>query len=465
MKECFIEYNPNGVGQKMINSVDQIAQEWRAKGYSMTLRQVYYQLVSRNVIENSENSYKALSSMLTRARMGGWLDWDIILDRTRMLRGYNTYTSPQEFLRQRAIGYHLDRWETQKTRVEIWVEKDALIDIVGQAAAHWHCDYFSCRGYVSASSMKEAADRFLRYERQGKNVVILHLGDHDPSGVNMSEDMRRRLTRMGVTNFELKRIALSMAQVKKYELPPNPTKLTDSRAKSYIDKYGKNCWELDALPPDVLHELIVTNILNYLDRPKYEKIEAKELGESSQMYEVIDRYDQVSDFVEYFSSEQEVDKLTEMLEERDSLIEEVNSLEHELADERDQNESAKKLLREELSNARETIDELNATIDSLGKRYEKLEAENVQLVQRLKQAVTKTTEAHEFDLNVLKVGQIWQRGKQKRIYTGIENHGGKHYHTYASPSRPKRSIRLTNQDARKWFGEATNITEKENGND
>lgn len=309
MRECFVEYKPNLIGQKMIRSVELIAQEWLAKGYSMTLRQVYYQLVSRNVIENSENSYKALSSMLTRARMGGLLDWDIILDRTRMLRGFPTYTDPQQFLKQRATGYHLDRWETQKTRVEVWVEKDALIDIVGQAAAKWHCDYFSCRGYVSATSMKEAAERFQRYERQGVDVIVLHLGDHDPSGVNMSFDMERRLTRMGVTNFKLHRIALSMAQVKRYDLPPNPTKLTDTRAKSYIDRYGTSCWELDALPPDVLNALIVKNILKYLDRPKYDAIVKEETEQGAEMNEIITRYDQVANFVSHFTAEVLKDRL------------------------------------------------------------------------------------------------------------------------------------------------------------
>jgi hypothetical protein len=109
--------------------------------------------------------------------------------------------------------------------------------------------------------MHSAAERFIR---KNKKCIIFHLGDHDPSGIDMSRDISDRL-KMFNASVKVERIALNMKQIKKYNPPPSPAKTTDSRYQNYIDEYGFDSWELDALSPDIIENLITTNIEKYVD--------------------------------------------------------------------------------------------------------------------------------------------------------------------------------------------------------
>ncbi|EAE1669493.1 hypothetical protein ARW38_13665 [Listeria monocytogenes] len=249
----------------LIERVNSIITEYSSKGYELTLRQVYYQLVATGVIENTERSYKNLGTLISNARLAGLVDWESIVDRTRNLRGFNYDLTPESTLNNMAMNYKTDPWIGQEHYVEVWVEKDALVDIVGKIAGQLDIDYFSCRGYVSQSAMYRAARRLHRQVSMGKNVTILHLGDHDPSGIDMSRDIETRLNTFEVFP-KVERIALNMNQIELYNPPPNPTKITDSRAKEYITNFGYECWELDALKPEVINDLIfqkVTPLINY----------------------------------------------------------------------------------------------------------------------------------------------------------------------------------------------------------
>lgn len=311
MKIEYTPYNPKPRVRKLIHAVELITDEWKDLGYSMTLRQVYYQLVSRNIIANSMASYKSLSKQLTLARIGGLLDWDAILDRTRSLQGFNTYDDVPQFLHIKKHQYKKDLWEHSPVRVEIWVEKEALAGIVGQAADEFRCDYFACKGYVSSSAMKETADRFKAYAKNGQDVAIVYLGDHDPSGVHMTEDIRERLSMMGVTNVIVDRIGLTLEQIEDYQLPPNPAKLSDSRSINYIEKFGDESWELDALPPNLLADLIKSRILDYQDAPSYSAAEAEEAEDLTNLDELSRNYESLLDSL-YAEEEEEPNNVEAM---------------------------------------------------------------------------------------------------------------------------------------------------------
>jgi hypothetical protein len=128
--------------------------------------------------------------------------------------------------------------------------------------------YFSCRGYTSQSELWSAARRLSRYESAGQDTVVIHLGDHDPSGVDMTRDIQERLALFGST-ATVRRIALNMAQVEQYDPPPNPAKLTDSRATGYISAFGESSWELDALDPATLDRLIDDEIRSWRDEDRW----------------------------------------------------------------------------------------------------------------------------------------------------------------------------------------------------
>jgi hypothetical protein len=240
-----------------------------------------------------------LGELINNARLAGHISWYAIEDRTRNLRGLSHWTSPGAIVQSCADGYNVDKWTDQNYHIECWVEKDALIGVVGTACQPLDVNYFSCRGYVSQSEMWGAAQRLIR---TGKRCIILHLGDHDPSGVDMSRDIADRITMFwehdsGKANFELKRIALNWDQIEQYAPPPNPAKLTDSRSTDYINNYGDQSWELDALEPTVIADLIKTHVMEFRDEARFQAREKEQESARELLGKVSAHWDDVAQFV------------------------------------------------------------------------------------------------------------------------------------------------------------------------
>lgn len=246
-----------------------ICEDYAAQGYNLTLRQLYYQFVSRDLVPNTMQSYKRLGSIVNDARLAGLIDWDHLEDRTRNLAKLAMWESPESIVDAVARQYRTSLWDNQPWYVEVWVEKEALADVVSRPANRWLVPYFACRGYVSQSEMWRAAQRLTAREDAGQASVIIHLGDHDPSGIDMTRDIQDRLRTFGAKT-DVTRIALNMDQVDRYQPPPNPAKITDSRAADYMENYGDQSWELDALDPATLDALIEGEILSYLDRRRWD---------------------------------------------------------------------------------------------------------------------------------------------------------------------------------------------------
>lgn len=291
-----IEYVPKKFRQtslELIRRINTVITDYEAQGYSLTLRQVYYQMVARDIIPNNERSYKNLGALINDARLAGLIDWNAIEDRTRNIRGRTHWEKPGDVIKAAAYNYHLDYWQGQDNYVEVWVEKDALVGVVGRVCDHMDIKYFSCRGYVSQSEMWVAAKRLEKRQREGKNIVLLHLGDHDPSGIDMSRDILDRLNVFETDDIEFKRLALNMEQVEEYNPPPNPTKLTDSRATKYLSDFGHECWELDALEPKVIDALIKDNVLKFRDEKNYKQIKEKEALGIEFLEDIAENFDRI----------------------------------------------------------------------------------------------------------------------------------------------------------------------------
>jgi hypothetical protein len=246
-----------------------ICEDYAQQGYNLTLRQLYYQFVSRDWLLNTMQSYKRLGSIVNDARLAGLIDWNHLEDRTRNLSKLAMWDDPESIVDAVAAQYRTKLWENQGWYVEVWVEKEALADVVSRPADRWFVPYFPCRGYVSQSEMWRAGMRLLGEEKKGKQSLIIHLGDHDPSGIDMTRDIQDRLWTFG-SSVEVQRIALNMDQVEQYSPPPNFAKITDSRANDYIATYGDESWELDALDPPTLDALIEGHILAHLDRDQWD---------------------------------------------------------------------------------------------------------------------------------------------------------------------------------------------------
>ena len=296
----YIEWNPKPESVELVYTANDIIDEYEAAGYTLTLRQLYYQFVARDIIPNSERSYKNLGSMITKARMAGLLPWEAIEDRNRTHNAYwydEDETNPVKDLPD-YIRY--DQWARQDTYVEVWVEKEALGNVIERACSPLLIPHMACKGYLSASEAWRAGRRLKERIHAGKRCVVIHLGDHDPSGIDMTRDNRERLelfTEMPA-DVEVHRIALNMDQVDQYSPPPNPTKITDSRAKSYISEYGRTSWELDALEPAVLEELIKNEVEQYIDSNVWDEIKDQERETRDTLRAVYDNWSAVKHLLE-----------------------------------------------------------------------------------------------------------------------------------------------------------------------
>jgi len=258
----------------LVNAVNEIL-----AGYSvqLTLRQVYYRLVAAGLIPNTRSNYNQLSNQLVKARESGDVSDSRFTDRSRQIEDVS-FDSPQQFIetcRSTLKSRYVRRfWDSQPVYCEVWVEKDALSQVLAEAVYPFNTIVAPSRGYSSYTYLLEAAGRITRYCSDGKDAIILDFRDHDPSGFDMSRDLQNRLDKYcGWPDYvkaklakvkyerrevEVRRIALTYDQVKQYSLIPNPVKQADRRSNGYVSQYGDQCWELDAIEPNELITLCRT---------------------------------------------------------------------------------------------------------------------------------------------------------------------------------------------------------------
>ena len=287
MKTEFRAKNFKPESLSRIEQMVEIVEEYQQQGLRLTARQLYYQFVSRDYIPNTERSYKNLTSLLVDARYAGLVDWDAIEDRGREPTIWSQFDSLTECVERAIRNFRLPRWEGQENYVELWVEKQALAGVLEPLAAEYHATLMVNKGYSSASAMYEAAVRFMSRANQAESdyydedkpesqPVLFYLGDHDPSGEDMVRDIGARLSEFGLRRLTVEKLALTMTQVKKYNPPPNPAKKSDSRYAAYEAEHGNQSWEVDALPPNVLQQIIRTAFDGVVDRGLMDDVIAKE---------------------------------------------------------------------------------------------------------------------------------------------------------------------------------------------
>jgi len=270
----------------MIELSNEIIEEYALEDLRLTLRQLYYKFVGRGWFpdtrrwrlatgnkwvrdpegtRNANPNYKWLGDIIADGRMAGLIDWNAIEDRTRSLKQNYHNTDPGDAVADALRCFRLNRWLEQPYRPEVWVEKEALINVVAQICTPLDVPFFAAKGYPSKSAMWQASMRLQRYREGGQEPIIIHLGDHDPSGIDMTRDINdQHATFMG--GLRVRRIALTMDQVEEYNCPSDPAKLSDTRADKYIDQYGELSWELDALEPRVIRDLIERTVAEYTDQ-------------------------------------------------------------------------------------------------------------------------------------------------------------------------------------------------------
>lgn len=284
----------NAGSRAIIEHANNIIEDYAEQGLTLSLRQLYYRFVASALIPNTQKDYKRLGSVINDGRLAGEIDWDAIEDRGRNLIDRAHWGSPANIIRAAAQGYAIDKWEGQEDYVEVWVEKQALESVIDRACSPLDVNCYACKGYTSQSEMWRAAMRFNEQRADDRRCVIIHLGDHDPSGLDMTRDIYNRLNLVFGVNVEVDRIALNMDQVTAFSPPPNPTKMTDSRAEGYIAEYGYESWELDALDPAALNTLIQDAIRDRLDQDLFDEQVEREEDERKEIMIVSSSWSEIS---------------------------------------------------------------------------------------------------------------------------------------------------------------------------
>lgn len=289
----FRDYKFNASHEKLIGHMNEIIDEL---DMTLTARQLYYQFIGRDLFpaswvdeaynlkkglpagtKNTIKNYKRFATLLTDARYAGCVSWDAIEDRVRRPTIWQDYENLREAVDKLIRTYRLPRWRGQSRYVELWVEKEALAGQMEPIANEFHVTLMANKGYSSASAMFDSAQRIMQESNQvesnyfdaDKDVrkpVVLYVGDHDPSGEDMVRDLEKRLVEFGVQNLTFTKLALTMEQVKRYKLPPNPAKTTDARFETYVAEHGNKSWEVEALPPKVLSQIVRDALEKTVDR-------------------------------------------------------------------------------------------------------------------------------------------------------------------------------------------------------
>jgi hypothetical protein len=347
MKIKFRDVRLSKSNKEKLELVNSIIEEYQEQGYVLTLRQLYYQLVSRDVIPNKQAEYSKLSTLLKEGRMAGLVDWDAIEDRLRKPYTPASFESPKDIIKAAMQQFCLDRQDGQDNYLECWVEKDALSGVLKRVTSKYHVPILVNRGYSSVSSMYDSFVRFEMALRARQKVKIIYLGDFDPSGIDMIRDIETRISefllgyesqryfpkffheayptkdeqwkyleefnqdfteekdkfKLGEViemyeegrrvewvkeNFEVIPIALNKHQVEQYDLPPNPAKTTDPRSKEFIATHGNESWEVDALNPSILNNLLENSIKSFIDLDLYNDILVREEEDKLKLKEVLE---------------------------------------------------------------------------------------------------------------------------------------------------------------------------------
>lgn len=290
-KITYINKNFRAEAKAKIVQANSIISEYQSQGFELTLRQLYYQFVARDLVQNNQKEYKKLGELINDARLAGLIDWNAIVDRTRELRSIGTWENPAEIISGCAEQFRVDVWAEQTYRPEVWIEKDALVGVIEPICTELRIPYFSCRGYTSQSELWAAGRRLQSYDHEGQTPIVLHFGDHDPSGMDMTRDITDRLKLFARLSIEVKRIALNGDQIEQYNPPPNFAKITDSRADKYIAEFGNQSWELDALEPNVIAQLIRDEIELIQDADEWERTLKRENKDRERLKKVSDNWD------------------------------------------------------------------------------------------------------------------------------------------------------------------------------
>jgi hypothetical protein len=253
----------------------------------MTVRQLFYQLVSLGAIANNRADYQTVSRVLTKARNDGRCPFNFIVDRSRPEYSPNVWDDVTGYGEAVKRSYRKNYWATQPLHIEIWVEKDAIIGSIEDVTGELGVTVRVGRGFQSTTKVHEIATRFAGIV---KPITVFYLGDHDPSGRCAETELQKRVRKHRSGPFTIKRLAIFADDIRKFKLPPLRVKQTDSRSKGFLRKYSDECVELDALPPAETRKRIRVAVEALLDKKLWNRAVEIEQVELASIIDTVSRW-------------------------------------------------------------------------------------------------------------------------------------------------------------------------------
>ncbi len=252
-----------------------------AENDSMTVRQLFYQMVSRQLIDKTEKEYNnTVSRLATQMRKAGEMPYNAIADNTRWMRKPNSHSSLENFLDEQQRFYRRDLWQDQDAYVEIWLEKDALAGVLYDVTGHWDVPLMVCRGYASISFLWSAAETI---KAENKPTFLYYFGDCDPSGRDIPRAVEKSLREMSGADITFEVVAVTDQQIYEMNLPTRPTKKTDSRSKNFE---GESV-EVDAIPPKELKRICRSLIEQHISGPELVRHRRIEKAERDTLTQIV----------------------------------------------------------------------------------------------------------------------------------------------------------------------------------
>lgn len=260
-------WNPVGQSAVIIDQVLDVIDEYHDQ-LPLTGRQIFYRLVGAHGYAKTERDYKALLEKIVRARRAGIVPWGAIRDDGTSRLAPWGYDSPEEFidsLKDSADAYKRDRTTSQEYTIEVWVEAAGMVPQVQRIAEPLGAAVVSSGGFNSVTAKYQAAQRACRADSDGRSFVVLHVGDHDPSGVsifdNLSRDVSAMCEDLGYPAPEFVRVAITADQAIDRDLESAPPKRSDGRSANWSGP----TWQCEALPPDELADILRDAIEGWVD--------------------------------------------------------------------------------------------------------------------------------------------------------------------------------------------------------
>ncbi len=277
-----------------LDGIDQAIYEIAEMEEPVTVRGLFYRVMSRGLVPKSEQGYSVIQRRALKMRRAGELPYGWITDGSRLRLKPRTFSNAQAALENTAQMYRRDLWINQGRHVEVWTEKDAIRGVVSPVTARYDVPLMISRGFSSETFLYETAEDI---NDEGNPAVIYQLGDHDPSGVAAWDDIRRKLREFVDDDIDLtfERIAVTPEQITELDLPTRPTKQSDTRAKKFIG----DSVEVDAIPSSTLRDLVRDSIEKWIDRGLLSITKVAERSERTILARIAEGWEDLSDSEEY----------------------------------------------------------------------------------------------------------------------------------------------------------------------